>query len=700
MTLQLAYPLYFIGLCLLAGAAYAYLLYRNRYFGEQGRFWAFPNWLLALTRFLTVSIIAFLLLSPFIKSYYQSVQKPVVAIAMDNSASIPLNPDSTYYRDTFPGVMEDVINRLEASYEVHSYVFGEEVRQGKRLTFQDRETNLASPLQQVYDQYYNRNLGAVILATDGIYNQGRPPMGAARQLQPPVYTVALGDTIPPKDWRIRRIRHNDIVYAGSKFPVEVQVQAESLPQASTTLTIQKAGKQVYQQSITADGSDFDTTIRAYFTIEEPGLKGFTATLTPRKDEVSKANNSRQFYIEALKSKRQIAVIAQHPHPDVGVIRQALEGRERFKVNTFTLKDWQEKDEALDAYDVVIFHQLPGKGMKGGQLIKRANEKALPSLFMVGNSTSLSGLNQLNLGFGIQPKSRQPNQVQPVLNDRFNAFNVNEAFEKLLPQLPPVGAPHAQYRLNAPSRTLLYQKIGDVKSQKPLFTFLRRPNYKIGLFAGTGLWRWYLNEYRVLEQHKGIPDLLAKTIQYLAVDAEKQQFRLVNQQHQYQENERIRFQAEFYNESYEPVKDADISIAISDQKGNTYDFDFTPLEEGYEVEAGFLPVGQYDFTAKATYGEQTFTRTGAFVVKPVNKEHLSTVANHAMLANLARENNGRIVYPREVEALPEKLKTSGKLKPTAERKYRLQELIHNKSLFGLIALLLTGEWFLRKFYGGY
>lgn len=700
MSLQIAFPVYFIAFCLLAGASYAFLLYYKRYFGEHERFWAFPNWLLATIRFLTVSLIAFLLLAPFVKSYYNEVKKPVIAVATDNSASIPLNRDSVYYRDTFPEAMNELINKLQASYQVQSYTFGEEVKAGKGLNFEARETNLAQPFKKIYDQYYNRNLGAVIMATDGIYNQGQPPMAAARQLQPPVYTIALGDTIPPRDWMIRGVRHNDIVYAGSKFPVEVKVRAESFGNESTLLTIQKEGEQVYQRSIQAGSDNFDTTIRSLFTIEEPGLKTFEATLSHQQGEVSKVNNSRSFYIEALKSKRKVAVIGQYPHPDMGVIRQALEGRKRYKVNTFTLKGWQKQDEALDAYDVVFFHQLPGAGLKGSRLIKTAKEEAIPTLYMVGDNTNLSGLNQLNLGFAIQPKSQQANQVQPVFNKRFNAFSLNKSFEKLLPQLPPVGAPHATYRMNAPHNTLLHQQIGEVKSQKPLLTFIKQPNQKVGVFAGTGLWRWYLNEYRIMEQHKAIPDLLAKAVQYLAVKAKKRQFRLVNQKHQYLENERIRFQAEFYNESYEAVDDAEISIAISDQTGNTYDFDFTPIQEGYQLNAGYLPVGRYDFTAKATYGDQTYNRSGAFVVKHVNKEHLNTVANHALLTNLARENNGSIVYPREMNELQDKLESSEQIKATSDRDYRLLELIHVQSLFGVIVLLLTVEWFLRKFYGGY
>ncbi len=700
MSLQFAYPVYFIAFCLLAGAVYAFLMYYNRYFGERNRFWSFPNWLLATFRFLSVSLIAFLLLSPFIKSYYKEVQEPVVAVAMDNSASILLNRDSTYYRDTFTKAMKRLVSRLENSYQVKTYAYGSQVSNEKELTYEARASNLSKPLEKIYDDYYNRNLGAIILASDGIYNQGQPPMSVARKLQSPIYTIAMGDTIPPKDWLIRRIQHNDIVYAGSKFPVEIQVQAESFKGKSTDLTIKKAGKQVFQQSIRSGSDDLDTTIKAFFRIEEPGLKSFKAILETEDGEVSQANNTRSFYIEALKSKRKVAVIAQHPHPDVGVIKQALKSRKRYTVSTFTLDQWQKANEEMEGYDVFVFHQLPASGGNGRELLRRANKKAIPTLYILGNKTAFSALNQLNLGFAIERKSSNANQVQADLKEGFNAFSISKSLKKLLPQLPPVNSPLASYRLNAPSNTLLQQKIGEVISQKPLFTFLTKPNHKVGIFTATGLWRWYLNEYRVLDQHEAIPNFLAKSVQYLAVDAQKRRFRLVNKQNQYLENERIRFQAEFYNESYEPVRDATISIAISNQKGDTYDFDFTSSKDGYQVEVGYLPVGKYDFTAEASYGDETFRRSGSFVVKPVNKEHLTTVANHALLKNLASENNGKLVYAREINNLPDKLEKSGQLKRTSKREYELKELIHAQMLFWALVLLLGGEWFFRKYYGGY
>lgn len=65
----------------------------------------FPAWLkriLGVNRFVLVSLIAFLLLSPLLKMSSHKVEKPVIVIAQDNSMSVVLNEDSAFYRTEYP----------------------------------------------------------------------------------------------------------------------------------------------------------------------------------------------------------------------------------------------------------------------------------------------------------------------------------------------------------------------------------------------------------------------------------------------------------------------------------------------------------------------------------------------------------------------------------------------------------------------
>lgn len=85
LDLSFQYPAWFLLLCVLLGLGYALLLYyRDTTFREQA-----PNlhrWL-GLLRFLTVTLLSALLLSPLLKSLLTETKKPVIVLAQDQSES-------------------------------------------------------------------------------------------------------------------------------------------------------------------------------------------------------------------------------------------------------------------------------------------------------------------------------------------------------------------------------------------------------------------------------------------------------------------------------------------------------------------------------------------------------------------------------------------------------------------------------------
>jgi len=113
--------LWLFPLCLALAAAYTWILYRN----EQTFVSAAP-WLQRLMiafRFIVVSIIAFLLLSPFFQSSEKTIEKPIIIVARDNSESIIFNKDSSFYRNAFQQKMKDLTNKLSAQFTVKELCF-------------------------------------------------------------------------------------------------------------------------------------------------------------------------------------------------------------------------------------------------------------------------------------------------------------------------------------------------------------------------------------------------------------------------------------------------------------------------------------------------------------------------------------------------------------------------------------------------
>lgn len=87
--ISFSYPSWCLIFCFLLGAGYAALLYyRDKTFDESTNQSRLLKWGMAAFRFLAVSILAVLLLSPFIRYRNTKTYKPIVAILQDNSESI------------------------------------------------------------------------------------------------------------------------------------------------------------------------------------------------------------------------------------------------------------------------------------------------------------------------------------------------------------------------------------------------------------------------------------------------------------------------------------------------------------------------------------------------------------------------------------------------------------------------------------
>ena len=187
------YPIWMILFCFLLGAIYAGVLYY-----KESKLDTIAKWLknsLLIFRFLTVSIIAFLLLSPFIKTIFNKTEKPIIIFAQDNSNSLLIHQDSAFYANNYLKELNALKEKLEKDYEVKSFTFGEKVKEEGTIDFAEKTTNIAELFEAVETKFYNRNIGALILSSDGVYNEGFNPVYSAENTNYPIYIIALGDTI-------------------------------------------------------------------------------------------------------------------------------------------------------------------------------------------------------------------------------------------------------------------------------------------------------------------------------------------------------------------------------------------------------------------------------------------------------------------------------------------------------------------------
>ena len=97
-------------------------------------------------------------------------------IALDNSASVSQAIDSVELRDKLSTVQELADDLSGKGFEVViTTIDGTVLNSASDLSFDSQSTNLNEILKSIQSDYEGRNLGGVLLVSDGIYNQGLSP---------------------------------------------------------------------------------------------------------------------------------------------------------------------------------------------------------------------------------------------------------------------------------------------------------------------------------------------------------------------------------------------------------------------------------------------------------------------------------------------------------------------------------------------
>ncbi|RMG86917.1 MAG: hypothetical protein D6714_03300 [Bacteroidetes bacterium] len=696
-SLTFQYPTWYLFFCALLGLVYALILYyRDTTFKE-----ASPrlNLGLGILRFLAVTLIAILLLSPLLKSILTETKKPVVVLAQDESESVAAEMDSVAL-NTYRKAFEQLRDRLSEQYEVVTYAFGEKVRPGIDFKMTDKATNIASVLTEVYDLYGNQNLGAVVLATDGIYNQGTNPLYVRSKLNAPVYAVALGDTIPKKDLILKRVFHNKIAYLGDKFTIQVDIAGINCAGHSSVLSVSKIengkSRKLEESPVKVGSDDFFTTKELVLNADKTGVQRYRIALSQVPGEAITANNYKDIFVDVLDARQKILIVANAPHPDISALKQIIEKNKNYEVRLTYANDFKAN---LAETDFVIFHQVPSRENDLSAIFTEINNRKIPRLFIVGAQTSYDQFNQVQGLLTIKSDQQSMNDVQAVFAPNFNLFTIDEDLRDNLPKFPPLTAPFGEFDLSPGAQPLLFQRIGSIETTYPLLIFGEENGIKTAILSAEGLWKWRLFNYLQNQNHDLVETLISKTIQYTSLKADKRRFRVNLDKNIFNENEPITFGAELYNESYELINEPDVSLTITDDGGREFKFTFDKTADAYSLNAGIFPVGNYHFLGTTFFNGQKLEYAGQFSVQPVQLEVYETTADHALLRLLSKQFGGQVFYPNQLDALSDEL-TNRNLKPVVYSTTKTRSVIHLKWIFFLLTALLALEWFLRRYHGGY
>ena len=678
------------------------------------------RWLAGVLIGLRVVVLILLLLAAFEASLthnYLRTEPPVVAIGVDHSASMAIKDFSGSRAELLKQLIEGpTVAELESKFQIKWFAFSsadqvKPIDSRDSLVLSGDATDLAAALQKIKSGLLEENLMGIVLLSDGNYNQGGNPARFAEQLGTPLFTVPIGASEPIPDLAIVTIEANTFAYAGERTPIKATVRNTGFPAMSLPLSLQDENRVIETKNITIAPSPSETLITFDYLPDQPESKRLTLSLGQATNEQTVANNQRTIYIDVLKSKLRIQLLAGAPAVELSFLRRALGASERYE-----LREWVEnktgtfyqgnlaRDE-MDQSDLFIFQNYPtaiSDLYTVRNLLASFQKETRPILLMSGKRLNSARLQEFEAFLPIRGQAQSgpenlayvtptpQGQIHPVLQTAIGTHVAN-----IGSQLPPVFYNYKSVQLWPNSEVLAFGNPStSIGSSQNWPVLISRTNgaHKSAAILAYETWRWDFLMRGINAEKNFYSQLLNNLTRWLETTRDKDLLRINLEKNQFKFGEAVPVTIQVFDEQQRPIDDAMVQITLRAQNTNRL-FLANPMGSGkYQLTLNPEQAGNFEIHVDAKADKRTFGQKKAlFSVGEYSAELADTRANIAVLQSLARISGGRFVPPDSLLLLPTVI-------PHKERSQIIvheNEIWNDKNLLFLVIMLLCIEWYLRK-----
>ena len=667
------------------------------YYNKKDSFLENSPWikrLLISLRSLSVFIIIALIIGLIIETVGYRYEKPLVITVFDNSESIKNYINSNEEIKRIYDFNKKLKNVNSEKYENITFTIGEKLNQQNVLSFNEKQSNLSLAFEELSSRFYNRNIGAVIFASDGNFNHGINPEFTSKLLPLcPIYTIGIGDTTPIIDCSIDNIISNEVAFLKNKFPIEVSIKSSLLKGKNTTIEIYHKGKKITHKPITFKSNESYQKVNFEIDANEVGFQQYEVKIKSLTNEKNKKNNNQLFYIEVLDNRNQILLISSAPHPDITAIKSSLDKLLNLKVDVATFDTWKNKKQN---YSLIIWH-------KPGTNFNRENSLQLlqlnkPILYFIGSETNQQVINHLNLGFTVST-GNQTDDVQAYTRLENGIIDFSEKVINGLDYFPPVQVRYGNIDLPSSYKTLMYQRVGKIQKNEPLLFFKTNSNTKTGVFFGEGIWRWKMFEFAKTKSNDAFDEFVQKTSNFLLNKNNTSALR-VTLPKTFNTLEDVILKAEFYDETQVLNNKPEIQFQLlNDQKQKSV-FQFAQIGDYYTLSLGKLKIGKYSWKASTFYHGKKYSKTGTFYVENIPIESFDNISDFSVLRKISYQSKGRFITTKDLNSILQKIENHPDITTMSFEETKEHSLLDEIWLIILLLLLLGTEWFLRRWFGEY
>jgi hypothetical protein len=637
--------------------------------------------LLAFLRFFSVLGLLVLLINPIISRRTIETIKSPLPIVIDNSASIADLKANKIALELFEKLKENAA--LSDKFDLQTYQFDTDFSPSDTIDFKGKQSNIDVVAKSLKEIYKNQSFPTILLS-DGNQTSGEDYVFGFTPANK-VYPLVVGDTITYLDLKITQLNVNKYAFHKNKFPVEVFLNYAGTKAINASFKITQGNTLLTEQTVAFSPTKKSATISILLPADRVGLQIFKATISSKEQEKNTYNNTKNFAVEVIDQKTEVALIADFAHPDLGAIKRSIETNVQRKVTI--LKPNEIK--LLTDYNVLILYQ-PTVAFKS---IFEQNAKAKINTWIItGNDTDFNFLNQNQNSFTFK-SSGQKEDYLASFDSQFNLFALdNIGFEQFPPLENPFGTITTQGNIN----TLLSSSIRNIATNQPLLTFTENQGVRGAYLFGENIWKWRAENYVNKKNFTDFDIFLDKTIQYLASNNARKSMVVIHERF-YNSGEGIEITAQYFNKNYELDEKARLTIAVTNTKTKQVkNFDLLRTTNAFQANLDGLAAGNYKFTVKELNSNSVYSSSFEVLDFDIEKQFVN--ADWNKLNQLATQTHGRAYLPSQVDTLVKQLLEDESYKAIQKTIVKKSPLIDWIWLLVLLALSLASEWFIRKYNG--
>jgi len=704
IQLSLAHSAAYLAIALLLIALYSFYVYRF----TIPQIHPYKKALLVTLRVLALLVLCLILFEPILNLSKKLTLEPGNLVFIDNSRSITID-DGTDRTTKVKKILND-FSAYSSESNLTFYEFGNSVKDVsvdslEEIKFSDGSTNLQEIFN--YVKRSDKNIGSVTLITDGVITSGSNPYYDAINLGIPVFTIGVGDTTQRKDIELKKVLHNDFLYAETPTSIIATISNKGFAGESVTATLFEDNKFISQQTVILSNAGIQN-ISFDYKAQSSGEKKLSIQLSTLKDEFTTANNKQIFYVNVLSNKIKVLLLASSPSADLTFIKNSLARDENIEVNSIVQISRDKfldklNYSKLDSADVLFLIGFPSDATPDellNRVILKIKDKKVPYFLTLSAGVSINKLSKLgnDLPFTFNQNFAGFREVQPfILPEQMNNPILQQADKNFLDNwnnLPPVLQPSLIFSSRIESKTLAQIKLNNNIVNSPLILSNNFSGKRSIAVLAKDIWKWKL---QVAPKGLDLFDsFIVNSLRWLRAGEDQKLVKIKTSKKNFSQGERIEFSGEVFDESLNPISDAGIKIKISSDK-NKYETDMQNIGPGlYEGSIIINEAGDFSFSAEAmTDGRILGKDVGSFNIGEIDIELINPVMNYPLLNLLASESGGDFYFPDDYSPLLNRLKEL-KINSSKEKVVTSEITLWSDTWMLVIAVLLFSlEWFIRK-----